>query len=389
MTDHRPSPVLTDGSNAFAHRSMAVRLPGIVQETIDRNPDYPPRVRDGLRKLRDDLVEDAPLPLFEPSTPDYELWADRFEAYRGDTWLGTEWFFAEMLAYRLMVHVVRYWDTLRDPFAPFKEEEQQSEALWEALEATLGVEGSLEERLAARLSHALWGNRIDLSVKQSAQQGTRAHADHLLRDDTPAAVRHLMHREPGTVHFIMDNAGTEQAMDLAVVDLLLGEGVAADVVLHVKMQPVLVSDALVVDVHRLIERMRARSGTAAALARRLQAYREDGALRIVPDFFWSTDGRLWELPERLRLAFRTARLVISKGDANYRRATNDALWDAGTTLAEAIRGFPAPLLALRTLKSDTLVGVDAATIARLDQTAGKDWRTRGTYGVAQFTVGDG
>ncbi len=379
----RPAPIRTDGSNAFARHSMAVRVPGILQEVIERNPDYPPSIKDALRRLQDDLVGDAPLRLPVPPEPDCDLWARRFEAHRGETWLGAEWFFSEMLIYRLVLEACRYWATLRDPFRPFKQEEMETEALWTTLEAACAAEGSLEERLERRLTATLWGNRIDLSMKQVVQQGTEAQDDHLLANDIPDAVGHLLSEGPGEVHLVMDNAGTEQALDFALADLLLDARVARRVTLHVKMQPVLVSDVIVDDLYRLLEAMRARGGDAAALARRLCEHLDAGRLRVAPDFFWNTDGRLWELPPRLQAALRGARLVVTKGDVNYRRATNDALWPEGTPLAEAVGDFPAPLLVLRTLKSDTLVGVDPARMAELDARA-RDWRTSGTYGVAQF-----
>ena len=72
---------------------------------------------------------------------------------------------------------------------------------------------------------------------------------------------------------------------------------------------------------------------------------------MVPDFFWNTDGRLWELPPRLFEVLQSARLAILKGDVNYRRATNDALWPPGASLTDAVTGFPAPVVLLRTLKS--------------------------------------
>ncbi|MEM6646463.1 MAG: ARMT1-like domain-containing protein, partial [Bacteroidota bacterium] len=82
-----------------------------------------------------------------------------------------------------------------------------------------------------------------------------------------------------------------------------------------------------------------------------------------------------------------SRLVILKGDANYRRTTHDALWPEDTTLSHILRDFQAPLLALRTLKSDTLVGVDVGTQARLTaEHGGEGWRTNGTYGIAQFAA---
>ena len=382
----RPAPVRTDGSNAFARHSMAVRVPHILGDTLERHPDYALAIKDALRRLSDQIADDAPLRGVDAPAPDYDAWARRFAPHEGETWLGTGWFFSEMLAYRLALRAVRYWTTRRDPFRPFKQEELESEALWEGLEASLGATGLSEERLSERLTRALWGNRMDRSIAQAFAQGTEAQDSHLLANDIPDATAHVLSAAPGTVHLIMDNAGTELALDLAVADLLLEADLARAVVLHVKMQPVLVSDALGEDVLWMLGVMEGRSKAASAMARRLRRAMQTGRLRVVPDFFWSTDGGLWELPPRLQAAFRGARLVIAKGDANYRRATNDALWPPGTTLAEAVGDFPAPLLALRTIKSDTLVGVPPETTARLD--AQEDaWRTRGTYGVAQLAVG--
>ncbi|MGI9173792.1 MAG: ARMT1-like domain-containing protein [Rhodothermales bacterium] len=386
MASPRPAAVRTDGSNAFAHHSMAVRVPAIIQETLDRNPDYPASIQKALAALKHAIEKDAPLHLFDPPTPDYDLWADRFAPHQGETWLDTEWIFCEALAYRLMLTATRYWDTGRDPFRPFKEEEMASAALWEALGAALAVEGKVEERLAARLAMTLWGNRIDLSIKQAAEQGVHAHKDHLLTDHLPKAVAHLIRHPPGDVHVIMDNAGTEQALDYALVDLLLEDDLAETVTLHVKLTPVLVGNANVPDVHRLLGLMHARGGAAAALASRLYRHLDTGRLRVVPDFFWSTAGRLWELPPRLRAALEGARLVLLKGDFNYRRATNDAIWPPDVSLSDAFRDFPAPLLALRTPKCDTLVGVSREIIERLDAEAKPGWRTSGTYGVAQFAT---
>lgn len=374
----------TDGSNAFAHHSMAVRVPTIIQETIDLNPDYPESVKDNFRRLHDDVVENKPLRLPAAPTPDYDLWVKRFTPHRGNTWLNAEWFFSEMLVYRLMMEAGRYWSTLRDPFAPNKQEERASEALWKALSIALESQGSLDERLAARLIAPLWGNRIDLSLKSAAAMGAHAHDEHLLADDIPQVVGHLLDPEPGEVHIIMDNSGTEEALDLALTDLLLSENIARSVTLHVKMMPVLVSDAIVADVHTMLEAMQNRGGSTADLAGRLTNHMETGRLLVVPDFFWNTDGRLWELPPRIHGPLERARLVIAKGDINYRRATNDALWPPGANLSEAITGFPSPILFLRTLKSDTLVGLSETLHARMDREAEADWRTSGTYGVAQF-----
>ena len=384
MAPTRPVPIRTDGSNDFAHRSMTERVPGIIDDVIARNPHYADAIKADLRQLRDDIVEDAPLQLFDPPALDHDWWRHRFEPHADETWLGTEWFFAEMLLYRRIVAAGRYWTTRRDPFRPFKEDEIQSNALRDRVGAALAEDAPLRETIARRILGALWGNRMDLSMQSVFKQGTEAADDDLLRNDAPDVADHLLSGAPGPVHLLMDNAGTEEAFDLALADTLLQHDVASSVTLHVKMMPVLVSDVIGEDVFRLLDVLERHGGELEALARRLHRFIRDDRLHIVPDPIWNTDARLWELPPRLTTPFEEATLVVVKGDAHYRRIGNDAVWPPDATLDDAVPDFPAPLLALRTLKSDTLVGVDADTVRRLDEEE-PDWRTKGTYGVAQFT----
>ena len=50
-----------------------------------------------------------------------------------------------------------------------------------------------------------------------------------------------------------------------------------------------------------------------------------------------------------------------KGDLNYRRLVGDRLWPPTTPFADVTAYFPGPVAALRTLKSDVIVGLDART----------------------------
>lgn len=383
MTPSRPAPIRTDGSNAFAHRSMVERVPSIIDDVIARNPHYADVIKADLRQLRDAIVDDAPLRLFDPPVPDHDWWRRRFESHADETWLDTEWFFAEMLLYRRIVAAGRYWTTRRDPFRPFKEDEIQSNALRDRVGAALAADAPLRETIARRVLQSLWGNRMDLSMRSVFEQGTEAADDDLLRNDAALVADHLLAGEPGPVHLLMDNAGTEEAFDLALADTLLQHDVATSVTLHVKMMPVLVSDVIGDDVFRLLDVLERHGGELEALARRLHRLIRDDRLRIIPDPIWNTDARFWELPPRLTTPFQAASLVVAKGDAHYRRLGNDAVWPPEATLADAVPDVSAPLLALRTLKSDTLVGVDPETVRRLDEEE-PGWRTKGTYGVAQF-----
>lgn len=380
-----PPMIRTDTSNAFAHNTMRVRVPAIVREVAARNPDYPTLIHDRLEQLAVALETDAPIPLLDPPAPDYASWAAQHSAHGPATWQGAAWLFAEFYAYRLLIQAVRWWETGRDPFAPAKAEEYASGQPWALLERALdSAPRAPEDRLAHALTFALWANRIDLSLSTvAALGGESTHAADLLVDQRAAAARWLL-AAPGPVHIVADNAGSELTLDLALAGALL-ELTGAPVTLHVKTHPIFVSDAVPADVLALIGWLAdGRAGAAsAALGARLRAAFEAGRLRLAPDLFWNSAHPLWALPPYLVQTFAAARLVIVKGDANYRRLLGDALWPAETPFADVLSYFPAPLLALRTLKSEPLVGLPPGLAARLDaeDTA---WRINGRRGVAQL-----
>jgi hypothetical protein len=378
--------VPTDPSNAFAHHTMKIRVPAVIRETIHLNPDYPPRVLQALEDYALSFEQDALIPLLaDIGAPDYPEWFIAAQAHRGHTWLNTDWFFAEVYFYRHLMHLVQWWETGRDPFAPKKAEELASTALWTLLEQVLTLEPMEPEPLLETLIHAsVWGNRIDLSyaavMQEHGHQGS--HSD-LIVDEAPAAITHFL-RTRGPVHFINDNTGTELAMDLALADTLLQLG-AEQVVFHLKMQPQFVSDALPADVWHMVHHLDERGTHFAALAGRLRTAFADGRWRLSPDFFWNGPRPLWALPPHLHNALSQATLVIQKGDLNYRRMVGDQLWPPETRLTEITAAFPAPLLVLRTMKSDLIVGLQPGQAALLDA---EDplWRVNGKRGVIHFST---
>jgi uncharacterized protein with ATP-grasp and redox domains len=355
---------------------MKVRVPKIIEETQALNPDYPAPIQQALTELRESIESDRPIPMIELPAPDYEEWAELYKPHAGETWLHSDWFFAEIYFYRLFIQAVRWWETGRDPFAPKKEEEISSAALWEFLELALA-----ETNLAALLQYTLWGNRIDLSYAAARAHGRTWKAEDLIADDSAKVTAYLSsNHEP--VHFIADNAGTEIAADLAFLDALLADG-TRQVVYHVKMHPTFVSDSTAHDVVSFIERMTAHSQPIQALGRRLREAIVDGRIRVAPDLYWNSTRWLWDLPARLTSLFEKAALVIVKGDANYRRVVGDALWEADIPLAPITDYFPAPLLLVRTMKSDTVVGLQPGQAKQLDQ-IDAEWRINGRRGLIQF-----
>ena len=379
----RPKPIRTDVSDAFAHHTMKVRVPNIIRETQKLNPDYSEAIHEALDRLRFNIERDAPIPPI-----DDPVWAALYARHQGETWLNSEWYFAETYFYRLLIEAVRWYKTGRDPFAPKKIAEIKGEALRLALDQALNV--PLDEgRLAELLLNSLWGNRIDLSYAVAAAHGSSWETDDLLVDERQAALDHLLSREPGEVHIVMDNAGTELALDFALVDGLL-DGAAERVILHVKRHPTFVSDATSDDVLTFLSEMTGRGDISKGfgdagkeVGTRLQAALLDGRLLVEPDIFWNSAWFLWEMPPRFQSFFAHAALVIFKGDANYRRIVGDAKWPPETPFTEVVNYFPAPLLALRTLKSNPIVGLALGEAEKLNQTD-SEWRVNGRRGVAQF-----
>lgn len=380
----RPAPIRTDSSNAFAHRTIRVRIPAIIRETQALNPDYPASIQAALDDLHDALVDDAPIAMLDLPAPDYDDWQVLYAPYARDTWQATDWFFAEIYFYRLMMQAVRWWETGRDPFIPKKAEEYASPQVWELLDSALTVEGTPEERLSALLEFALWGNRIDLSYALAASHGSHIADDDLLVDERAVVIEQLL-RGSGPLHLVTDNAGTELTMDLALIDGALSSGIVEQAVLHLKLHPTFVSDAIVPDVLSFLTMTRQHGPAAAAFGARLSTALETGRLRLAPDPYWNSTRFLWDLPPRLAQVFRAGRMTIIKGDANYRRIVGDALWPPETPFAAVTAYFPSPLLALRTLKSDAVVGLPAGLAEKLDA-IDDQWRVNGRRGVLQTSL---
>jgi uncharacterized protein with ATP-grasp and redox domains len=384
----RPAPLSTDGSNAFARYSMEVRVPRIARELVERNESLSPRVRDAVLALARGIEQDAPIPPPRPPAPDVEAWSAAHVEQEGASWLHAQWFHAELAFYREVAHLTRFWETESDPFEPAKEEELAGDRPWSRLGQALveGEERPRTERIAALLDACLWGNRVDLSYAVAAAHGRGRPQDDLLVDDRATALP-ILTRPGAHVHLVADNTGTELALDVALVDALL-EDAAARVTVHLKMQPVFVSDALPRDLWRLVDRMSHRDPAARALATRLRSAFDTGRMRVAPDPFWSGPRFLWQAPRHLAEELAAAAIVVLKGDANYRRLVGDALWPADAPFSAAASYLPFPVLCLRTMKSDSVLGLPTGLGGRLDA-SDPTWRIDGKRGLAQAFVPSG
>lgn len=390
-----PPPLMVWEPGSFARSTIVERKPQIIAHVIAEN-GYPPDIVDALEALRAEIARQPMQPLREQSS-DVADWNRELARYGGATWLEAPWYFAETFFYRKLLEVVGYLQPGglhgHDPFGQQKRK-QEAAALaqlapgWEQL-AGLPV----DTRFEALLHSSLWGNRADLSnltITEQAQAGLATRGErHLLLIDDTTAVYQLLTSGVQRVDFICDNVGLDSIFDLALADFLLGEGWAQQVVFHLKDRPFFVSDAMAADIAIVVAAVAQRPEPGLhALADRLADAQASGRLVLQFDPFWTTFRMFSDLPAGLAADLAKSDLVLVKGDVNYRRLLGDCHWPHATRMEAVTATFPAPFVALRTLKGEIMVGLapgQAAQIAAEDP----EWLINGKRGVVQMVCGDG
>ena len=399
-----PEPIRGSVMGTFAHHTVTVRMPGIARRLLVDN-DFLSEVAKRVKTLIAELP-DAPVRLIQDHiAPDLENWQRYTAPHLGRTWLEVPWFFAEHYFYRRILEATGYFRPGPgqgvDPFATEKARgllasQAGTQTLAVQMDGRPGDPGRTQAALSRLLLNAaLWGNQSDLSMWPVDKSDRPDHHDasqqdaHLVVDETLAILAYLLKPAslPEQVDLIVDNAGFELVCDLALAEFLLSSGTVKTVQLHLKAHPTFVSDATVEDVHRTL----AGLGTGPhpsvqRLAERLHNHLESGRLRLLDAFFWNSPLEFWEMPSEIRQVLAGSNLVISKGDANYRRLLGDRHWSLSTSLADTLRYFPAPLALVRVLKSETVIGLQPGQpdwLSRQDP----GWMTSGKWGLVQFWPG--
>ncbi|MEX2444113.1 MAG: ARMT1-like domain-containing protein [Alkalispirochaeta sp.] len=391
-------PIRTTPDNEFAANTMTHRLPANIANVIRAHEDYPPEVTRSLAELSAAIAGDQPIPALPLPAWDHDVWRAEYKPFAGDTWHDTEWFFAETYAFRLILAASRYFETRIDPYGPMKLAELESGSPFLPVQRFFAPQGPAAPLLEgaavpadvapALLEEALhlsmWGNKADISFAAGgALDHSAGERELLLRDDSFVAAG-ILARAGGPVHIIMDNSGAELAGDL-VAALTIIRLTGTPVVLHPKLYPTYVSDTTVEDVHTYLARAdESNDETVRHLAATVRAEFNAGTLSLAPDDYWCTTRFLAAMPHRVNAALAGAGLVIVKGDFNYRRVFRDTIWSENTDPRAAVGAtFPYPILLMRTMKSDCLVGVPNRITDPLDD-AEPGWRTAGRRGVIQL-----
>ncbi|MFQ5436916.1 MAG: damage-control phosphatase ARMT1 family protein [Anaerolineae bacterium] len=393
-----PAPLRGAEIDTFTHHSVAVRLPDIARRVLAEN-SFPPDVVSELELLFADIPHGRIHPLSDATAPDAADWTGYTAVHINDTWLTVPWFFAETYFYRRILAITGYFDKGEmaglDPYAY-----QKRQGLTTNLSAIRRLAARLETWLALGWQEAtfhqllaidLWGNQADLSLWPAGQTNQQIHQTQtdtdafILADERTAVLAHLAAPTIPRLDIILDNAGFEFVADLCLADYLLAVGKTAVIHLHAKLHPTFVSDVIPADVGLTLAFLQQdESKPVQNLGRRLAGYLADGRLRIHQHPFWTSPLPGWKMPAGLRQQLAGSHLLISKGDANYRRWLGDRHWPFTTSFADITAYFPAPLLALRTSKSEIAAGLTAVQLTRLDQ-KDPNWLIDGRWGLIQFS----
>ncbi len=414
-----PEPLRAAEIPSFTHYSVAVRLPEIARRTLAEN-DFPPETVRRIEELISEIPKGEIRAVQIPEESIDRDWTSYTSPYLGLDWLEIPWFFAVEYFYLRILEATGYFQPgewrRRDPYAKQKQlglESTRANIFALAGQVALALsrpKDTYQDSLERLLLADLWGNQNDLSMwpvqkdsngrtfkggsaaLHSDSKGTElpesedhlsAARKHLLVDDCQALFKHLSRMESGLerIDFLLDNAGFELVADLALVDFLLTSRLAAQVVLHGKSHPVFVSDALEQDVHNTLDFLTfASHEPTRALAIRLRSYLVEERLNLQFDPFWVSPLAAWEMPASLAAEISQADLLISKGDANYRRLLGDRHWPIDHPFSAVVNYLQPAVLALRTLKSEIAAGIPASQIPSVDP----NWMSNGKWGLIQF-----
>ena len=181
--------------------------------------------------------------------------------------------------------------------------------------------------------------------------------------------------------------------DFLLAALLLHFNPALRITYVVKAAPVFVSDVTLPDVDITLAAMAASSSGASLsppsflalqwIASTLQEARHAGRFVPVASSFLCTAEPGWNMPLSLAELLRKQGLLISKGDANYRRLLGDLHWPYDTALEAVLEYLPCAVLVMRTMKSNVNIGISKALQTQAAQFDAK-WDCSGKVGMIQF-----
>ncbi|KAJ3099761.1 hypothetical protein HDU97_002787 [Phlyctochytrium planicorne] len=363
-------------------------------------------------------------PIENDGGDDVKLWNEHLEQhFKDSTFYTASWLWVECYVYRRVREAFRLSPSWKeyDPFLM-----QKLSAFVSSFDSVLELSTRLKDGLQKKellrelILLSLWGNATDLSMfagmDESQIAGMKAGSgeENILVNHLDAVCAYVDGLEGARFDYILDNSGFELFSDLLLADHLHQSGRAKESIFHIKAMPWFVSDTNQHDVEWILLALEKpeeffkqslKSPTSKAnldptllehvksLAVRWRGCIERKEWVFVPHTFWTTGWSFHHIPTAAPDLWATfcssSKLLIFKGDLNYRKLVYDCKWPVETPFVNAIGSLTSgpPLVSLRTNKSDPFVGLPAGKEKEILDAGHADWRWSGKFAVVGFSQG--
>ncbi|XP_066922509.1 damage-control phosphatase ARMT1-like [Clytia hemisphaerica] len=431
-TTSRPEPLSGKHIGSFAYVTIKDRLPGILTKVLDQfsrlasdyhNNGKPEHAEDAkaivgkLSKMKNEIQTNKPISKLEDNYTDVSVWNDfiqnmsclvegKDDLQKG--WFDVAWLSCECYLYRRILSALNQ-SSLHQDFDPFLNQKETAfntsitamKTLAQYVLAFLQNMEDTDEKLRmdfdTLLEYCLWGNKCDLSISAGVQvykqlkesDQLKTLSEHIISNHTEKLYHYICKEKPlARVDFILDNAGFELYTDLCLAEFLLEKKMCKQIRFHVKDIPWFVSDTSRKDFLWTIQQCtQSEEEPIRLLGQKWQKRLDDGTFLIVNKPYWTYGqdfAEMRKIDPDLYQYLSESGLLIFKGDLNYRKLLGDRNWPTTTSFDNSLYGFcPAPLVTLRTLKCDMVVGLCEGKAEEL-QAITDQWMINAEYAVVQF-----
>ena len=369
-------------NNEFAKHSLLIRIPEILKAAANSLEKVKhAKETAAIYSLIDDLINNREIVPIKDDKSDNSIWNKRIQELKElkicpMTYLEAPWLFVECYIYRRLEGAVYKLN-----IDVFQIEKAKSLKHFLELYEEQPTLSTVKEQAFAKVLNSLWGNQMDLSlhVNMANMPVHVRNMDNLILNDFEHFWKYFNTIRGGIIHIVLDNVGAEFVNDLLLADFLVENGFAAQIVMHCKAFPYFVSDVTLHDVDVTFKQL-ALNKSFAHLAQKWTKWRGD-VFEFKTSDFWTLSFVYADIELRDPILFAelsSAELVIFKGDLNYRKLTGDRISETALNDVKKIHA-----LAIRTCKSDTLVGVENVQRSKLTAKDPK-WAVNGKYGIIQY-----
>ncbi|KAF0986835.1 hypothetical protein HZS_5666 [Henneguya salminicola] len=426
-----PLPIFSRDKGSTGYNALKYRLPEILTKIIDLLNKYAClldqtnnakcedvlEIMSNIVKLRHHLMKSEEFSRISDKKADNLLWnnlldhINTYDTNKKKCWTNCPFLFSECYYYRQLYEIFQNSKFHRDfdYFFAFKKDsfitaEKDIKIHAKYTQSLLASKDIDKKSLIYLLLHSLFCNKLDLSLSSGNPLNSdifdefdrvkRELMDNLLINDIERVCSYLFSLDkesPRTIHIVVDNAGLEFFSDICLVLYLLSAHIASTVVIHLKCYPWLVSDFTYSDLDFFMKFLSISDNKdLESIKESIEYFLAEGSLKFTPDISWNHSLyysdllNVWDPFREMYEIFKKSSLVIFKGDLNYRRLTGELQWKYNTSLSKALGNFVGfPLLILRIIKSDCVVGLDEEIISALN-IVNKNWKQTGEKAIVCF-----